>query len=193
MPLRGKALVFTGPNGAGRYTLAKAIGITLHIPIVVSYTTRPKRHYETDGKDYHFVSEEQFKQLERDGQFIEVFHSDGIYYGIRKKDCQELLEQAGSFIAVLSPQGCEAFKQIFDKTLTIFVYADKDTVIERQKHRGDDEATIQRHLKHYDEIMAYKEKCDIAVPNYDLASTAQELTKRIEMFLGIEHHPDSRY
>lgn len=193
MPLKGKALVFTGPDGSGRYTLAKAIGITLHLPIVVSYTTRPKRPYEVDGRDYHFVSEEQFKQLERDGQFIEVVQWDGFYYGIRKKDCEELLEKAGSFIAVLSPQGCEIFKQIFDQTLTIFVYADKDTVIERQRKRGDDPETIERHMKHYEEIMAYKDKCDISVPNYDLASTAQELTKRIETFLGIEHHPDSRY
>jgi guanylate kinase len=193
MPLKGKALLFVGPDGSGRFTLANAIGVTLQIPMVISYTTRPKRPNETDGKEYHFVSEEQFKSMQESNQFIEVVQSDGFYYGIRQEDCQKLLDKAGSFFAVLSPEGCEIFKKTFDETLTIFVYADRDTVIQRQIERGDDPETIKRHMKHYDEIMKYKDQCDITIPNYDLASTAQELTNRIENFLGIEHHPDSKY
>lgn len=46
----GRALLFVGPDGSGRYTLAEAIGITLQIPTVVSYTTREKRSRETEGK-----------------------------------------------------------------------------------------------------------------------------------------------
>ncbi|GGK16909.1 hypothetical protein GCM10010965_18620 [Caldalkalibacillus thermarum] len=193
MPLEGRALLFVGPDGSGRFTLANAIGVTLHIPMVTSYTTRPKLPRETDGKEYNFVTEDTFKEMQGAGEFIEVVQMDGFYYGIRKQDCQDLLEKAGSLIAILSPEGCEIFKREFTKTLTIFVYADRDTVIQRQIERGDDPETIKRHLSHYEEIMAYKDKCDISIPNYDLASTAQELTKRIEEFLGIEHHPDSKY
>lgn len=191
--LDGKVLLFVGPDGSGRFTLAKAIGVTLQIPMVISYTTRPKRPNETEGTDYHFVSEEQFKKMQENGEFIEAVQADGFYYGIRQEDCQKLLDQAGSFFAVLSPEGCEIFKKIFKETLTIFIYADRETVTQRQIERGDDPATIERHLKHYDEIMKYKDKCDISIPNYDLASTAQELTRRIEEFLGITHHPDSKY
>ncbi|MDQ0337934.1 guanylate kinase [Caldalkalibacillus uzonensis] len=193
MPLEGRALLFVGPDGSGRFTLANAIGVTLNIPMVTSYTTRPKRPRETDGKEYHFVSEDKFKAMQEANEFIEVVQSDDFYYGIRKEDCQQLLEKAGSFFAILSPEGCEIFKREFTNTLTIFVYADRDTVVQRQIERGDDPETIKRHLSHYEEIMAYKDKCDIAIPNYDLASTAQELTNRIEKFLGIEHHPDSKY
>lgn len=193
MTLEGRALLFVGPDGSGRFTLANAIGVTLHIPMVTSYTTRPQRKNETEGKEYYFVSEERFKEMQAEGQFIEAVESDGFFYGIRKADCERLLDQAGSFMAILSPEGCEIFKREFTNTLTIFVYADRDTVIERQIERGDDPETIKRHMRHYDAIMAYKDQCDIAIPNYDLASTAQELTRRIEQFLGITHHPDSKY
>lgn len=191
--MEGRALLFVGPDGSGRFTLAEAIGITLHIPRVTSYTTRLKRPKETDGKEYHFITEERFKEMESNNEFIEVVQSDGIYYGITKEDCDKLLKDAGSFFAILSPEGCEIFKKVFTKTLTIFVYADRDTVTERQVARGDDADSIKRHLSHYDEIMEYKDSCDISIPNYDLASTAQELTARIEDFLGITHHPDSKY
>jgi guanylate kinase len=189
----GRALLFVGPDGSGRYTLAEAIGITLQIPTVVSYTTREKREKETEGKEYHFISEDMFHEMDKREEFVEVYKSDGIYYGITKNDCEKLLQDHGSFFAILSPEGCEIFKKLFTKTLTIFVHADKETVTQRQMKRGDDPASIERHLRHYDEIMEYQDSCEIVIPNYDLPSTAQELTKRIEAFLGITHHPDSKY
>lgn len=191
--MEGRALLFVGPDGSGRHTLSEAIGITLQIPRVVSYTTRPKREKETEGKEYFYISTEAFKAMEENGEFIEIFISDGIHYGIKKADCERLLKDYGSFFAILSPEGCEMFKKLFDKTLTIFIYADRDTVTQRQFARGDDQQSVDRHLSHYDEIMSYQSECDIAIPNYDLASTAQELTNRIETFLGISHHPDSKY
>lgn len=191
--MKGRALLFVGPDGSGRYTLAEAIGVTLNIPRVVSYTTRPPRPHETEGNEYHFIPDDKFKQMESDQEFIEVVHIEPFSYGIRAADCKKLLDEHGSFFAILSPEGCEIFKKQFEKTLTIFVHADKDTVTKRQIDRGDDAQAIERHLSHYESIMAYKDSCDIAIPNYDLASTAQELTNRIEAFLGITHHPDSKY
>lgn len=189
----GRALLFVGPDGSGRFTLAEAMGITFQIPRVISYTTRSQRQHETNGKEYYFVSDEEFSNIEQAGEFIESVVSDGIKYGIKKNDCEQLLNDAGSFFAILSPEGCEIFKNLFSKTLTIFVYADKDTVIERQKRRGDDPQTIERHISHYDQVMEYQSSCDIVIPNYDLASTAQELTKRIEEYLDLSYHPDSKY
>lgn len=191
--MEGRVLLFVGPDGSGRYTLAEAIGITLQIPTVVSYTTREKRSKESEGKEYHFISEDAFHELDKKDEFVEVVKSHGIYYGIKKSDCENLLRDHGNFFAILSPEGCEIFKKVFTKTLTIFVHADKETVIKRQEKRGDDQQSIDRHLSHYDEIMEYQTSCDIVIPNYDLPSTAQELTTRIEDFVGTTHHPDSKY
>lgn len=191
--MEGRAMLFVGPSGSGRFTLAQAMGITFQIPRVVSYTTRPQRERETYGKEYFFVTEEEFSQIEQAGELIESVTFNGFRYGIRKEDCDRLLKESGSFFAILSPEGCEIFKKLFDKTLTIFIYADKETVIERQRLRGDDEPSIERHSNHFDEVMEYKSSCDISIANYDLASTAQELTARIEQFLGLTYHPDSAY
>ncbi|MBP1931208.1 guanylate kinase [Ammoniphilus resinae] len=191
--MQGRVFLFVGPDGSGRNTLANAMGITFHIPRVVSYTTRPKRQYETPGRDYIFVTEKEFTEKEQAGNFIEAVRSDGYYYGIKKEDCERFLREQGGFYAVLSPAGCEIFKKLFPNVVTIFVYADRDTVTERQQLRGDDKQTIERHLRHYDNVMNYQGECDIAIANYDLASTAQELTTRIENFLGIVHDPDSKY
>lgn len=191
--IEGTAFLFVGPDGSGRFTLAEAIGITLQIPRIISYTTRPKRPMETEGKEYHFISEEQFLEKQQRGEFIEAVNMDSIFYGISKKDCEHLLEEHGGFFAILSPEGCEIFKNALQNVVTIFVYADQETVVERQRERGDDQATIDRHMGHYDEIMNYQSSCDLNIPNYDLASTAQELTNRIEQYLGITHHPDSKY
>lgn len=189
----GRALLFVGPDGSGRFTLAQAMGITFQIPRVVSYTTRPQRRTETHGKEYYFVTPDEFITYENNAEFIEVVQADGYRYGIKRSDCEKLLNEAGSFFAILSPEGCEIFKSIFSKNLTIFVHADRDTVIERQRERGDDDETIERHLSHYDQIMDYQPQCDIVIANYDLASTAQELTSRIEQFLNLTYHPDSKY
>jgi guanylate kinase len=191
--LDGRVLLFVGPDGSGRNTLAQAMGITFHIPRVVSYTTRPRRKNETDGKEYFFVSESLFTRKQQNGDFIEVVESDSYFYGIQKEDCEQCLSEYGSFYAVLSPQGCEIFKQEFANVLTILVYASKETVVTRQKLRGDDLATIERHVKHYQHIMEYQSQCDIVIANNDLASTAQELSSRIETHLQIVHHPDSKY
>ena len=130
--MEGRALLFVGPDGSGRNTLADAIGITLQIPRVISYSTRPKRENETSGKRYHFISKEEFMRLEKSSEFVEAVETDGHRYGIKVKDCEKLLRNSGSFFAIVNPQGCEIFKQTFNKTLTIFVHADPDILIQRQ-------------------------------------------------------------
>lgn len=66
----GRALLFVGPDGSGRFTLAEAMGITFQIPRVVSYTTRPKQAHETNGKEYYFIDPSKFVDIELAGEFI---------------------------------------------------------------------------------------------------------------------------
>ena len=59
-----KIFVYTGPDGSGRKTIAKMVATAFDMETVISYTTRSPRHYEKNGEDYHFVSEENFNQME---------------------------------------------------------------------------------------------------------------------------------
>lgn len=175
---------FTGPDGAGRKTVAKMVGDTLGLKTVVSYTTRKKRHYEVDGTDYHFVSVEEFLEAEKNEEFFESVEIDGRHYGIKEKDIVERFEQKGCIYLVLNIEGTEQLKEKFqEKVVRVFVNVDRDTAIERQRERGNTEEEIELHMKHFDEDVQYQSKCEHAVQNYELSHTIFEVTQIVEKHL----------
>ncbi|AEI39109.1 guanylate kinase [Paenibacillus mucilaginosus] len=173
--------VFTGPNGAGRRTVAQMSGSTLGVKQVISYTTRPPRSSEVDGQDYHFVSREEFKAAEEKQEFIEVIEIDGNCYGIKEADVAAQLQKFGAVYLVLNRFGAEALKKVYgDKVVRIFIYADRETVLKREQERGDTPELIERYMSHYEEEMAYKDSCEHVFENLDLAHTVFDLTKALD-------------
>lgn len=184
--IKGKELIFvyTGPDGSGRKTIAKMAASAFDMETVLSYTTRSPRHYEKDGEDYHFVSEETFKQMHAQQEFLESVEIDGIHYGIREKDIVEAFKKHELVYLTLNPEGAEKLKAMYgDRVVRIFVYADRDTVIERQKIRQDSDDVIARHMSHYDETMNYKNKCEHAFENFDSPQVSFQVSEVIESYL----------
>ncbi len=156
-------------------------GSTLGMKQVLSYTTRPPRSSEVDGQDYHFVSREQFAAAEANNEFIEVVEIDGNRYGIKEKDVAQMLQKHGAIYLILNRYGAEMLKKIYgDRVIRIFIYADRDTVMRREQERGDSPELINRYMSHYDEEMAYKDSCEHAFENLDLAHTVFDLTKTLD-------------
>ncbi|WP_019156705.1 guanylate kinase [Robertmurraya massiliosenegalensis] len=179
-----KLFIYTGPDGSGRKTVAKMVATAFDMETVLSYTTRPPRHYETNGEDYHFVDEETFTKLNHDGEFLEAVEIDGIYYGIREADIVKAFENHNLVYLTLNPEGTEKLKNIYgDRVMRFFIYANRDTVISRQQERGDNESDIERHLAHYDEIMTYKNECEYVFENYDSPQISYQISEEIEKFL----------
>jgi guanylate kinase len=173
--------VFTGPNGAGRRTVAQMSGSTLGMKQVISYTTRPPRSSEADGQDYHFVSAKHFSEAEANKEFIEVIEIDGNRYGVKGQDVAHMLQKFGAVYLVLNRYGAESLKKIYgDRVVRIFIYADRETVRQREEARGDSQDLIGRYMSHYEEEMAYKEACEHAFENLDLAHTVFDLTKVLD-------------
>jgi len=84
----------------------------------------------------------------------------------------------------LNPEGTEKLKKMYgDGVVRIFVYADRDIVIERHKARQDNEEVIQRHMAHYDENMNYKSICEHAFDNYDSPQVAYQISELLETLL----------
>lgn len=180
-------LVFTGPDGAGRKTIAEMILRSLHIPHVVSYTTRPKKPMEVEGQDYHFVTQAEFRQAAENNEFLESVTMDGYSYGIKEGDIASLFTDNQCIIMVLNAEGAEKVKKLYgDHVIRFFIYADTDTVIERQKQRGDSEEDIARHVAHYNEVMAYKDECEHIFENFDSSHTSFEITKLLEKYLNVQ-------
>lgn len=177
--------VFTGPDGSGRKTVADMVGHTLGLRKVLSYTTRPKRPAEVDGQDYHFITREQFEEAERNGEFVESVEIDGHKYGIKSDDIEELFKQNDFIYLILNAQGARTLKQLYgDKVTRIFIYVDRDVIIERQKALGVSDEILERHFRYYDEDMAYKDECKHVVENTDLAHTVFTVTKLLEQYMN---------
>ena len=176
--------VFTGPDGSGRKTVAAAVGLTLGLRKVISYTTRSKRPAEEDGQDYHFVTESEFQHAVDAGEFLEHLTIDGNRYGVKEADILALFEK-GSVYLILNRHGAEILKERFgDQVVRIFIYADRRTVHDRQIGEGFEEAFIAKRLEHYDEDMAYGEKCEHSVENInDLGHTIFHVTNILEQYL----------
>jgi guanylate kinase len=177
--------VFTGPDGSGRKTVADMVGQTLGLRKVLSYTTRPRRPAEVDGQDYHFITREQFEEAERNGEFVESVEIDGYKYGIKSDDIEELFKQNDFIYLILNAQGARTLKQLYgDKVTRIFIYVDRDVIIERQKALGVSDEILEHHFRHYDEDMAYKDECKHVVENTDLAHTVFTVTKLLEQYMN---------
>lgn len=184
MKEKEKIFIYTGPDGSGRKTIAKMVATMFDMEPVISYTTRPPRHYEKDGEDYHFVNLSTFKRMEENGEFIESVEIDGYHYGIREDDIVKAFEKHPLIYVTLNPEGAEKLKKLYgDKVMRLFIYADRQTVYERQKLRQDDEESIKRHMSHYDEIMTYKNECEHAFENFDSPQVSYQVSEVIEAFL----------
>lgn len=184
--LKGREMifVFTGPDGSGRKTVAEMVGTTLGIKRVISYSTRAKRPGETDGEDYHFISREQFLDEEQVGEFLETVRIHNNLYGVKNKDIEQLLLRTGRIYLILNPEGADTLKRMYgDQVIRIFIYADRDTVVLRQRERQLSEDSIKRNLLHYDQDMAYEAQCEHAYENLDLAHTIFALTNAMEHYL----------
>jgi guanylate kinase len=176
--------VFTGPDGSGRKTVADAVGLTLGLRKVISFTTRSKRPIEENGQDYHFVTEEAFRGAAAAGEFVEHLTIDGFRYGIKAEDINSLFDK-GSVYVILNRHGADVLRQTYgDCVVRIFLYADRATVMKRQQEDGLSPPEIERHLSHYDEDMAYGPQCEYIVENInDLGHTVYHVTNLLESYL----------
>lgn len=179
-----RIFIYTGPDGSGRKTIAKMVSTVFDMETVISYTTREPRHYETDGKDYHFINVDTFSKMEEQQEFLESVEIDGIKYGIREEDVVKAFENHNLIYLTLNPEGTEKLKKMYgDKVIRLFIYADRDTVVSRQKERQDLEEDIQRHMSHYDETMSYKDECEHAFENFDSPQVSFQVSEVIEKYL----------
>lgn len=176
-----KMFIFTGPDGSGRKTLSKMVASPFDMETVISYTTRPVKPFETEGEDYHFIDEKTFQQMIDNDEFLEHVRIDGYHYGIREEDIQHAFEKHKPVYLTLNAEGADLLKNLYgDNVVRIFIYADPDTVKQRQQQRGDDDETIRRHMNHYEEAIAYKDHCEHAFENYDLPQVSFQISELLE-------------
>jgi guanylate kinase len=179
-----RIFVFTGPDGSGRSTIADMVGRTLSMKKVISCTTRAPRPIELDGQDYHFITREQFLEGIENDEFIEHVDINNKLYGVRNNDVEHMFETFSCIYLILNPAGADILKKLYgDKVVRLFIYADRNTVTERQHKKGLDDADIEDHLSHYDNDMEYLDRCEHSFENLDLAHAVYDITNLMETYL----------
>ena len=136
--------IITGPSGVGKNTIIEAMSTDLDFYFSVSHTTRPQRDGEVDGKDYYFVSEEDFLNLVEDNLMIEHEKYGGFYYGTSKK---EILKESNIILLDLEVNGATKLLSQNDDFIGIFIDIDDEELIKRLKNRGHDDAFINKRMQ----------------------------------------------
>ena len=121
---RGKLIVVSGPSGAGKSTLIRqALEAVPELAYSVSATTRAPREGEVDGRDYVFLSREQFERWVEEGRFLEWAEYSGNLYGTPEEKVEEYLDEGWSVILEIELQGARMVREKRPDAVMVFVRA----------------------------------------------------------------------
>ncbi len=174
MTKKGLLTVVSGFSGAGKGTLMKALLSKYdNYALSVSMTTRNPRPGEVDGKDYFFITKEQFEKNIEDGKLIEYAKYVENYYGTPKDYVFEQLEAGKDVLLEIEIQGALQIKKKFQDALLLFVTTkNADVLVERLKGRGTEELdVIYKRLNRAAEEAQGIEEYEYLIVNDDLDTT----------------------
>ncbi len=189
--------IISAPSGSGKSTLVnELLKLVPNLDFSISYTTRNLRGSEQNGKQYHFVSREEFEQMIRDGEFLEHAEFDGNYYGTARRFLLETGRKGHDLLLDIDVQGAAQIKQKLPEAVTIFVLPpDRKTLEWRLRKRSEDaEAVIARRLAAATREIENYDKYDYILINDDLeesidrleAIVLSERSRRSEAPLAVE-------
>ncbi len=170
--------IISAPSGSGKSTLVnELLKLVPNLDFSISYTTRKLRGSEQNGKQYHFVSREEFEQMIRDDEFLEHACFDGNYYGTARRFLQETGQKGHDLLLDIDVQGAAQIKQKLPDAVTIFVLPpDRKTLEWRLRKRSEDaEEVIARRLAAATREIENYDKYDYILINDDLEESIDSL------------------
>ena len=140
-----------GPGGAGKDTILDKIHKKGLAKSVVSYTTRPKRRGEIEGKSYHFISREDFEAKIQSGEFVEHVQFNDNYYGLPSRDFDDAFDQGIDSIVVVESEGLKQLQKLYPGQIeAIYVFTSAAELRNRMHERGDKPATVDARMARLD-------------------------------------------
>lgn len=183
---KGLLIILSGPSGVGKNCVRQEImkSDKLDLTYSISMTTREKREREEDGKDYYFVSEEEFQRNIDEGNFLEWASFVGHRYGTPKDKVEALRKQGKNVFLEIEINGA---KQVLskvqdDRVISIFLMPPSFAALEKRirKRKTESEDIIQERLQKGMKEMTMTENYDYIVVNDRIERAAQEIIDLIK-------------
>lgn len=168
MDYPGNLFVVAAPSGAGKSSLVKALmELDSRVQPAVSHTTRPPRGQEKHGREYFFLSSEEFDSMVLRNSFLEWAHVHGKRYGTSRHAIEERMANGSDVILEIDFQGAVNIKRIFANAVLIFILPPSwEELRSRLQRRGEDSAeVIELRLKNAATEMAQAHEFDFVIIN----------------------------
>ena len=175
---RGRLFVVAAPSGAGKTSLVRALmEREPTLGFSVSYTTRRQRPAETHGRDYFFVTGEEFDAMAARGEFLEHARVFGNCYGTARAQVEAALAAGRSLILEIDWQGARQIRAAMPECVSIFILPPSRSELERRlRGRGTDAPdVVERRLREAAADMTHWDEFDHVVVNDDFETAVADL------------------
>ena len=175
---KGLFIVVSAPSGAGKSSICQRfMQACPEIKFSVSYTSRPPRPNEVNGKDYYFISREEFQERIDQGEFVEWVENYGHLYGSSRKTMEEFLHDGQDLLLDIEPRGAKKIKQKFKGGIYVFVLPpSRSELLKRLEKRGyETDEVIQKRFEQAESELKEISWYDYVIFNKDLETAVNQL------------------
>jgi len=187
--MQGKLIIFSAPSGAGKTTIVRhLLNKDLNLEFSISATSRGKRHTETDGKDYYFLTPQEFRSKIENNEFLEweeVY--SGTYYGTLKSEVERIRKNGKHVIFDVDVVGGSNIKKFYEnEALAIFV---QPPSVEELRNRliarsTDAPEVIEKRVAKAEYELTFANQFDVTVVNEKLETAFEEAENCIREFIN---------
>jgi guanylate kinase len=185
----GRSIIVSAPSGAGKTTIVRhLLGEGLGLEFSVSATSRPMRANEVDGKDYFFLSVDEFKGRIRAGEFVEYEEVyPGRFYGTLRSELERIWEAGHHAIFDVDVVGGLDLKEIYrTKALALFVSPPSLEALEQRLNDRNTETpeTLRIRVEKAEHELTFRDRFDAVIVNDDRDTACAEATSLVRAFLN---------
>ncbi|MCF8259621.1 MAG: guanylate kinase [Melioribacteraceae bacterium] len=180
---KGKIIVVSAPSGAGKTSIVQYVLKRVeNLEFSISATTRAKRESETHGKDYYFITEEDFKRKIEANEFIEWECFYDYYYGTLKSSVDSAVNSGKSVLLEVDVKGAISIKKDYPQAILIFIAPPSFEILKKRliNRKTESDEDLRKRIERVEMELAFEKHFDFVVVNDNLTKARSETLEIIK-------------